>query len=200
MPPGRTPGCTAPPGATIRDATAVRSVPQGHPPRLPGEHPSVDSQRAGYTVPSKRVIPTISRLIHFAHYDALSRLVDLGACAVAGPCSEHPPLQAGDIIITGGQLFDGLRDTLVPNTGIVVRKGILLDVGANLTGRDTSAARLVTLKPTSTVLPGFFDLHAHYAIDLFGEGRVDEYTSTRSSSWPTASHPRFRAARSTRKG
>jgi imidazolonepropionase-like amidohydrolase len=25
------------------------------------------------------------------------------------------------------------------------------------------------------VLPGLFDLHAHYAIDLFGEGRVDEY-------------------------
>ncbi|RMH22087.1 MAG: amidohydrolase, partial [Gemmatimonadetes bacterium] len=25
------------------------------------------------------------------------------------------------------------------------------------------------------VLPGFFDLHAHYAVDLFGEGRVDEY-------------------------
>ena len=87
-----------------------------------------------------------------------------------------PPLQAGDIIITGGQLFDGVRDTLVPNTAIVVRRGILLEVGANLTDRDTSAARVVTLELTSTVLPGFFDLHAHYAIDLFGEGRVDEYT------------------------
>lgn len=24
------------------------------------------------------------------------------------------------------------------------------------------------------ILPGFFDLHAHYAVDLRGEGRVDE--------------------------
>jgi hypothetical protein len=25
-------------------------------------------------------------------------------------------------------------------------------------------------------MPGLIDLHAHYAVDLFGEGRVDEYT------------------------
>ena len=24
-------------------------------------------------------------------------------------------------------------------------------------------------------MPGLFDLHAHFAVDLFGEGRVDEY-------------------------
>jgi hypothetical protein len=34
----------------------------------------------------------------------------------------------------------------------------------------------VRLQPDETILPGFFDLHAHYAIDLFGEERVDEYT------------------------
>jgi imidazolonepropionase-like amidohydrolase len=96
---------------------------------------------------------------------------------VAVPQAQHiPVLQAGDVLITGGQLFDGTRDTLVPNTGIVVRRGIFLEVGANLAGRDTSAATVVALAPDETVLPGLFDLHAHYAIDLFGEGRVDEYT------------------------
>src|SRR6185295_1553045 len=27
---------------------------------------------------------------------------------------------------------------------------------------------------TEYVLPGLFDLHAHYAMDLYGEGRLDE--------------------------
>ena len=87
-----------------------------------------------------------------------------------------PPVQSGDIVITGGQLFDGVRDTLVPNTGLIVRHGILLEVGASLAGRATGAAKVVTLGPDETILPGFFDLHAHYAIDLFGQERVDEYT------------------------
>jgi len=34
----------------------------------------------------------------------------------------------------------------------------------------------VTLADDEYVLPGLFDLHAHYAVDLFGAGRVDEYT------------------------
>src|SRR4029453_16981494 len=87
-----------------------------------------------------------------------------------------PPIQSGDVIITGGQLFDGVRDTLTPNTGIIVRQGILLEVGARLTGRDVGQAKVITLSPDETILPGFFDLHAHYAIDLFGQERVDEYT------------------------
>ena len=66
------------------------------------------------------------------------------AAIVAAPAAQHvPTLQAGDIVITGGQLFDSVRDTLAPNTGIVVRRGIFLEVGANLTGRDTSAATVL---------------------------------------------------------
>jgi imidazolonepropionase-like amidohydrolase len=87
-----------------------------------------------------------------------------------------PSIQAGDVIITGGQLFDGVADDLAPNTGIVVRHGLLLEVGASLAGRDLGAAQVVKLAPDETILPGFFDLHAHYAIDLFGQERVDEYT------------------------
>jgi len=99
------------------------------------------------------------------------------AATLATPQAQNiPPLQAGDIILTGGQLFDSVRGTLVPNTAIVVRQGIFLEVGASLAGRETSAATLVRLADDETILPGLFDLHAHYAIDLFGEGRVDEYT------------------------
>ena len=88
-----------------------------------------------------------------------------------------PSLQAGDIVITGGQLFDSVADTLRPNTGIVVRRGVLMEVDADLTGRDLSAAEVIRLDDVETVLPGLFDLHAHYAVDLFGAGRVDEYTA-----------------------
>ena len=97
--------------------------------------------------------------------------------AAAPPSAQHIiPLQTGDIVVTGGQLFDGVRDTLVANTGLLIRNGVLLEVGASLANRDLSAARVVRLQPDETILPGFFDLHAHYAIDLFGEERVDEYT------------------------
>lgn len=96
--------------------------------------------------------------------------------ALLAPAPQNiPPLQATDIIITGGRLFDSIAGALRPNAGIVVRRGIFLEVGADLTGRNPAGARVVQLADDDTVLPGFFDLHAHYAIDLFGEGRVDEY-------------------------
>jgi len=115
----------------------------------------------------------------------LRRLVALGLVSAFGaqtpaPIRNIPPIQAGDIVITGGQLFDAVRDTLVPNTGIIVRQGIFLEVGSDLASRDLSTATVVRLPADETVLPGLFDLHAHYAVDLFGggqAGRIDEYTT-----------------------
>jgi len=99
------------------------------------------------------------------------------AVALAAPRAQSlPSVQAGDIVITGGQLFDSLSGRIVPNTGIIVRQGIFLEVGASLQGLDLGAADVIGLAESETVLPGLFDLHAHYAIDLFGAGRVDEYT------------------------
>jgi imidazolonepropionase-like amidohydrolase len=95
----------------------------------------------------------------------------------APPPANPAALQPGDIVITGGQLFDGVRDTLVPNTGLVIRHGIFLEVGAALSGRDLGPAQVIRLDADQTILPGLFDLHAHYAVDLFGQGRVDEYTA-----------------------
>jgi imidazolonepropionase-like amidohydrolase len=98
--------------------------------------------------------------------------------AMAAPLAQsRPALEAGDIVITGGSVFTGLGDTMVPNPGIIVRRGIFLEVGADLTGRDLGAAEVVRLGDDAFVLPGLFDLHAHYAIDLFNQGRVDEYTA-----------------------
>ncbi len=103
-------------------------------------------------------------------------LTALLVVAASMSAEQRPTPQVGDIVITGGRLFDGVRDTLMPNSGILVRHGTLLEVGADLSGLDLSATRVVRLGADETVLPGLFDLHAHYAIDLFGEERVDEYT------------------------
>jgi imidazolonepropionase-like amidohydrolase len=84
--------------------------------------------------------------------------------------------QSGDIVIRGGWLFDSVSDGVRRNNAVVVRNGVILEVDTNLTGRDTTAARVVTLNDDQFVLPGLFDLHAHYAVDLFDAGRVDEYT------------------------
>ena len=100
----------------------------------------------------------------------------LGLLAVA-PVAQGPlPLRAGDVVLTGGRLFDAVGDSLTANPGLIIRQGIFLEVGASLAGRDLSAAQVVRLTDADTILPGLFDLHAHYAMDLFGEGRVDEYT------------------------
>jgi imidazolonepropionase-like amidohydrolase len=105
---------------------------------------------------------------------ALAAVVVLAAQA---PAPLVPAIQAGDLVITGGNVFDSVRDTAVPNTGLVIRNGVFLEVGATFTGRDLSAAQVIQLTSDDYLLPGLFDLHAHYAVDLFGQGRVDEYTA-----------------------
>ena len=109
-----------------------------------------------------------------------SSLVALFTLVVAqapAPVQNIPAVRSGDIILTGGQLFDGTRDTLVPNRGLLIRQGVFLEVGSDFTGRDLTGAQIIRLDADQTVLPGLFDLHAHYAVDLFGAGRVDEYTA-----------------------
>lgn len=80
----------------------------------------------------------------------------------------------GDLVVLGGRLWDGTRDTAIPNPGILIRNGTILRVGAvEALGSGTEA---ILLDDEHFIMPGLFDLHAHYAVDLFGEGRVDEYT------------------------
>ncbi|MGY8778431.1 MAG: amidohydrolase family protein, partial [Longimicrobiales bacterium] len=82
--------------------------------------------------------------------------------------------EADDLVVLGGQLWDGTGDGVRPNPGILVRNGTILQIGP--TDPLGSGAEAVLLDDDHFIMPGLFDLHAHYAIDLFGEGRVDEYT------------------------
>ena len=99
-------------------------------------------------------------------------------CLVAlSPAGSLSAQSAETVVLRGGHLFDGVGDRAVPNSGLVIRAGRFFEVGARLDDEDLGSARVIELDDDEYVLPGFFDLHAHYAIDLFGRGRVDERTA-----------------------
>ncbi|MGH7462849.1 MAG: amidohydrolase family protein, partial [Longimicrobiales bacterium] len=83
------------------------------------------------------------------------------------------PAAAPDLIVRGGMLFDAVSDAARQNPGILIRAGKILQLGGTF---DAPAAQVVQLADDEYVLPGFFDLHAHYAVDLFSGGRIDETT------------------------
>ena len=93
--------------------------------------------------------------------------------ASAQPRVPAPALDANDLVITGGLLWDGMADEARDNPGLVIRNGTIFAIGAE--ANRAAGARLV-LPDDAFIMPGLFDLHAHYAVDLFGEGRIDEYT------------------------
>ena len=81
--------------------------------------------------------------------------------------------QERDVVVTGGWLFTSTSSSRVKNPGILIRAGKFLRVGGDLSVAASDAER-VQLADTETVIPGLFDLHAHYAMELFGAGRKDE--------------------------
>ncbi|MFQ5639623.1 MAG: amidohydrolase family protein [bacterium] len=81
-----------------------------------------------------------------------------------------------ETIIRGGWTFDSAKGEFFANTGIVIRGGKFMKVGAGLTDQDLSGAEVVELSDNDYILPGLFDLHAHYNVNLFGTRRRDETT------------------------
>ena len=100
----------------------------------------------------------------------------LAACGRADTPLQSASDSAQDLVIRGGWIFDGINDTRSPNTGIVIRDGKFLKIGADLDEFDFPDARVITLDETATILPGMFDLHAHYNMDLVDVGRAEDTT------------------------
>ncbi len=82
--------------------------------------------------------------------------------------------QDGVLVIRGGWLFDSVDDTRRPNSGIIVRDGKIEEVDADLQQPIPITADVMELGDSETILPGMFDLHAHYNLDLVDKGRVEE--------------------------
>lgn len=105
---------------------------------------------------------------------AVGPLLLVALVAGVAPGVRRPVVPPGALVLRGGWLFDGVRDEVVRNQGIVIQDSVLVGVNVDLAGEDLSQARVVTLADGDYILPGFFDLHAHYALDLRGTGRVDD--------------------------
>src|SRR5689334_22890343 len=83
------------------------------------------------------------------------------------------PAQERDIVVTGGWLFASTGSERIHNPGVLIRAGKFLRVGGDLSIAAANAER-IALADTETIIPGLFDLHAHYAVELFNAGRKDE--------------------------
>lgn len=92
--------------------------------------------------------------------------------ALAGGAAAQSAGTGNDLLIRGGWVFDATDDDVRPNAGILIRAGKILDTRA---AAALPGVRVIELADNEYVLPGLFDLHAHYAVDLLGGGRVDEY-------------------------
>jgi imidazolonepropionase-like amidohydrolase len=100
--------------------------------------------------------------------------------AVQMAAGQHGPLPGIDtgfpetstIIIEGGQYLDVHAGVFRPNPGILIRNGRLMHFGAHID--DSADGYRLRLEDDRFILPGLIDLHAHYNMDLIGEGRVDE--------------------------
>lgn len=118
-------------------------------------------------------------------------LVARPVLAQSQPALSPQPAHEPDIVLTGGWLFTSTGNERVRNPGILIRAGKLLRVGGDLSIAAPDAVR-IALADSETVIPGLFDLHAHYAMDLFGAGRRDETRAYPSlflangvtSTWP----------------
>ena len=82
--------------------------------------------------------------------------------------------RSGDVAVLGGTLWDGTGDQARPNPGLLIRNGTIVRVG--IARNEAGEAERIEVADDEFIMPGLFDLHAHYAVDLFGEGRIDEYT------------------------
>ena len=121
-------------------------------------------------------------------YLVLLALIVLAPFSLARAQDSAP---SGDIVVTGGWMFSSTGNQRVRNPGILIRAGKLLRVGGDISIAASDAQR-IQLADTETVIPGLFDLHAHYAMDLFNAGRKDETAAYPSlflangvtSTWP----------------
>jgi imidazolonepropionase-like amidohydrolase len=98
--------------------------------------------------------------------------------------------QERDVVVTGGWLFTSTSDERIRNPGLLIRGGKFLRVGGEVSA--AANAERVEVADSETVMPGLFDLHAHYAIELFGAGRKDEtvaYPSLFLANGVTATFP-----------
>lgn len=103
---------------------------------------------------------------------SLGLVVGIGACS---PGAERSQTSSDVIVVRGGGLFDAIGDAVVPNPGIVIENGRFSAIDAASADEAVGAgASVVEVGPEEVIIPGLFDLHAHYHLTIADDGRVDE--------------------------
>src|SRR5690606_38082759 len=79
-------------------------------------------------------------------------------------------------LLEGGWMLDVVAGERVPNPGVLVAPdGQIARVGGQGQAAPEGAEpEVIELAEEQTLLPGLVDLHAHYNMDLTGDGRVEE--------------------------
>ena len=104
-------------------------------------------------------------------------LIAIGVLIVVVPLvayAQWSEPESGELIIRGGWIFDSVSDIRRRNSGIIIRNGKIAEVDADVQQKILSAANVIELQDSETILPGMIDLHAHYNLDLVDMGRVEE--------------------------
>ena len=92
-------------------------------------------------------------------------------CIYLGPALAQQATDKDDsILIRGGWLFDGVSESRRRNTGILVKRGKIVAVDV----KSASDGKVIEMASSDTIIPGMFDLHAHYNFDFIDKGRVEE--------------------------
>lgn len=102
-------------------------------------------------------------------------LVALALALGPAACGETDTAEGmdGALLVRGGWLFDAPSGEMRPNPGILIRGGRFEAVGGEAV-EAAAGAEVIELEDDRYVLPGLIDLHAHYNMDLTGDGRVEE--------------------------
>jgi imidazolonepropionase-like amidohydrolase len=113
------------------------------------------------------------RFIRPAAVAALAAAAAAG-CARGGTDTEVGAPPEDYLVITGGWVFTGTGDEFERNRGILIRDSVIVAMQLDPDQEGVADARVIELDNDDYIVPGFFDVHAHYAVDLLGNGRVDE--------------------------
>src|SRR3954465_1999005 len=113
----------------------------------------------------------VRRALHVVALAAALPTLLKGEAPLAQTTGQQP------LVIRGGWLFTATGDNVVRNQGVLIVGGRLVAVNRAITPSEEAGARIVELTNDEYVLPGIFDVHAHYNMTLGDNGvRSDEYT------------------------
>ncbi len=120
----------------------------------------------------------ISRIVRRSISRIAVSLALVLACSVRRElAAQAPVVPRQPVVIRGGWLFTSTGDNVIRNRGILVVAGRLMAVDRPITADEMKGARVIDLRDDQYVLPGIFDVHAHYNMTVGPNAqRSDEYT------------------------